>query len=271
MIDLSNEIYALESNRDENRLLVQNSGDGGDSLQRNSHEAILRGLARAYNGNPSLFFNQAVMNQFEVGFGLYVRHPDKSKWYSNPNNCSRDQIGIAAQSMVVTQDTARLWRLTLRILSRFGFMQNYYMGTDVPTREEVNKTVSLRWPKFIRSHIVTLKTKIAPYRIPDIITPGMIATIIRGLNLWILYPALLFLDIFMLGDLYFRKKNVWDIDNMTASQIMIANYKYPTPVARLVKRMYAQTDYKERIANYYKDGIPPLGDMYVKVAKEIIG
>jgi hypothetical protein len=81
----------------------------------------------------------------------------------------------------------------------------------------------------------------------------------------------LFLDLFLLGDLYFRKKNSWDYDNMLASQIMVSNFRYKTPFSVLAKKLYAKTNYKETIVNYYDGGLPLLGELYVLVSKQLIG
>lgn len=246
MSDISNIIVNIEDYKDNWDVVVQKNKDGGDALQRNSHYWLLRKLA--LDDQPfSLNLYNKTMNTFEVGYGIYIRHPDKSKWYSNPKNCSRDQVSIAILSMVVMNDVVRLKRVAMDLLKRCGFHRNTQDGiTGKPV-------------------------------MPDIVSPSELTSILRGLNTWILYPLIAFLDIGMLLDvLYFRKNNLYDYDNMLASQILVANSKYPTSLSKLSRYFYKRTDYKQRITDYYsesagKNGIEPLGELYNVVNTKLIG
>lgn len=225
-------------------LIVQEDSDGGDSLQRNSHYFILLRLAGVPKDQLKEHYRQ-IMNQFEIKFGIYRRHPDPDKWYSDTRNTSRDQISIAIQSMVMMSDWKRLLRVTLMLVLRLGFHQNYKNGWGEPGT-----------------------------KLPDWLTIGEISMILRGLLGPLSVIPNTILDIFAFGDLYFRKKQVWDYDNMLASQILISKHVYPTIFSKLIAKFYKKTDYIARIEHYhgttgeYKNGIPPLGELYSVVAQE---
>lgn len=238
-------LQKLEAYKDAWDIITQKDLDGGDSLQRNSHYWILRKLSGINDPFWKVMYKKT-MDNFEIEPGVYMRHPNKNRWYSNPKNCSRDQLSIAILSMVACEDKPRLKRVALDLLKRFGFHRNIEDGV----------TGSLRTP--------------------DIIVPAELASILRGLNWWLLYPIITVLDIGLLLDLLFRKKTIWDYDNMLASQILIANYKYPTLFSWLSKQLYKRTDYKERISNYYSEangqnGIEPLGELYNVINERDIG
>lgn len=265
-------------------LVVQNDHDGGDSLQRSATYLNLRHFADVDPYGLNIPIYREMIKQFEVKPGVYVRHPNKDKWYSNPNNCSRDQMAIAVLSMGLYKDTQALNRVMFSLIKRFGFFQNHHMGTGVPTRNDVefklNQSGLFRiLPNFIKNPIINFKTKIAPYRFPDILSPLFVSSVIRAYGNFLGYPILVLLDLFMLADvIHFRKLNLWDADNMLAQNVMYANELMPTFVSRLAKRLYAKTDYKFQLANYHckplESGITnckPLGELYVEVCKARIG
>lgn len=267
----------LKNYTDKFGLITNADKDSGDALQRNSTYLILLKLMESdiHGLSAQEYVNK--LSKFEVKSGTYVRNPDPDKWYSNPNNCSRDQISLAAYAMCLYKDKHRMNRLLCAMAKRGFLFQNYHMGTDVPTLEQVDKTVSKLWPSFLRKPILNIKHNISPYRIPDIMTPSFVSTIIRTYKCYPLYPLLLLLDIFPLLDvLHFRKGNLWDSDNMLASQILTFDEVMTTPWIKLAKKLYKKTDYKQRILNYYfKDNqldlCKPLGELYVEILKIRIG
>lgn len=275
MIDL---IIDLNKNyTDSYGLITHKDGDSGDGLQRNATYHILKKLlSNDYYGLDIELYRTA-MDKFEVKPGIYVRHPDVSKWYSNPNNCSRDQISIALLAMCMFNDTARVNRFVLALIKRFGFFQNHHMGTDVETLEQVQAGLSQKLPEFCKLPIAKILQKIKQYRIPDVPTPSVISSILRSYRSYFFYPALIAIDLFLLLDvLVFRKNNPWDADNMLAANILVANTVMRTPISMLAMSLYKKTDYKEKIYDYYTlqgttDLCKPLGMLYTRICKALIG
>lgn len=274
MIDL---ILDLNKNyTDSYGLITHKDGDSGDGLQRNATYHILKKLLTNDYYGLDIEAYRTSMDKFEVSPGIYVRHPDTSKWYSNPNNCSRDQISIALLAMCMFNDTARVNRFVLALIKRFGFFQNHHMGTGVQTIEEVEASTSKKIILF-RDLYIKIKQKVIQYRIPDVPTPSVITSILRSYRSYFFYPTILVLDLFLLLDvLVFRKNNTWDVDNMLAANILVANEVMKTPISMLAKYLYKKTDYKQRIYDYFTlhgttDLCKPLGMLYTRVCKALIG
>lgn len=125
-----------------------------------------------------------------------------------------------------------------QILRRVGFHQNFLRGTDDPER---------RW------------------KCPDILTPHQLSVTIRGLRWWWAYPLLYVLDLAFLADLILRRRQTWDYDNMLAQNFFFAVIRYPTFIGVLAYSIYENTDFLERIDNYYaaeNNGIPPMAELY---------
>lgn len=226
----------LEKNTGKDGLIKQLDGDQGDTCQREGLFIALLALSgENYLANERL---QYALSKLQVEPGVYRRASDPDKWYSNPNNLSRDQRAMLELAMAACGDKKTLKEAMLYILSRGGFHQNVHPGTDVP--EDMRKT-------------------------PDIVSPGELGVYIRGLNLKFLYPILMLLDIGLIADIYLRSK--WDGANMTVINIMYANHKYPTIFSKLAAKLMPIQDMKEEITTYYsakKNGIPDLGELYVK-------
>src|SRR5437868_12480104 len=86
-------------------VIVQKDMDGGDSLHREGMYAFGKKLSEKIRYEPDTHqvyvekkllrrpaAEDDIMNQFEVEPGIYVRHPDRAKWYSNLDTTSRDQL-----------------------------------------------------------------------------------------------------------------------------------------------------------------------------------
>lgn len=228
-------------------LICQNDRDQGDTCQR---EGLLISLLALQNSTRSLAKGRyfKVIQHLKVAPGIYRRNSDPNHWGSNPNNLSRDQRSMLEIAMASVGDTLELKGAAKYIFKRFGFHQNTHPGTDGD-----------RW------------------KIADIVSPSELAVYIRGLNLWYLRPALYFLDIGLLLDIYFRKNRLWDADNMLTMNILYATNKYPTCLAKLaaLKHNGSNPDPMVQIEKYYtnedNNGIPPLGDMYIDIAEMSYG
>lgn len=82
-------------------VIVQKDMDGGDTLHREGLYAFGQKIRYDYFNNAVILEGpiarrpdsiQNIMDRFEVAPGIYVRHPDPSRWYSNPDATSRDQL-----------------------------------------------------------------------------------------------------------------------------------------------------------------------------------
>lgn len=230
-----------------NGLLCQKDFDQGDTANRTGIYYTLLALIDAHDDDKGRLVAggfRADLDKLTASDGVFRRANDASRWYSWPGCFSRDQHATLILAAAANKDKRSLWNLTKRFFLRLGFHQNTYdMGAD-------SKRV-----------------------IPDILSPGEITTIIRGFRLYPLYPVLCILDVLLCADNYFRKNNLWDADNLIAARLMYDLKNMPTPGTFLNRYFYRKTDYKARILNNYaaeNNGIPPLGELYVNVATELL-
>lgn len=108
----------------------------------------------------------------------------------------------------------------------------------------------------------------------DLPSPGQIAGLIRACQSKALYPLLFLLDLLMFADLYFRKRQLWDYDNMLFMQMATAQQVMPTAAAKLAWTQYMKTDWRERVRYYHEttaiiNGCDPVYKYYRAVADKI--
>lgn len=119
--------------RDSFGLIAQSPADnrdGGDSAHR---------LGVFYYGLWELFKDQPLVEEkiyqdfktdlakITIGPGQFVRHPDPTKWYSNPNNFTRDQsipLIVALGAFNRPADQSILWSNLHNVLHNGGFFPN---------------------------------------------------------------------------------------------------------------------------------------------------
>jgi hypothetical protein len=251
----------LEPFRDVCGAIVQRDLDGGDSAYRHALLICLLVLnkqtARAKTEYALLIKNN------KAGFGLWRRHWAANKWYSNPNNFSRDQFQKVMLAMLLMRDYKNIFQTLLMQLLRLTFHQNIHKGTDC--------------------------TGIKCYKIPDLLGVSQIIMTLRAFPMfftvliWALcgfkpwaftyyYLILHVVDLSFFADLYFRKKQTWDYDSLMCVELMYATTKMPTIVSILAKEQYKKSDYQERINYNYcgnTNDICPLGVYYNLTAQEI--
>src|SRR4051812_16167086 len=99
-------------------LISQQDGDVGDSLHREGMYAFGRWLRydsasgiAVVSEPPARRDPAAIMSKFEIAPGIYVRHPDPSRWSSDPATTSRDQLVPLITYCAAYEDYERLWRL----------------------------------------------------------------------------------------------------------------------------------------------------------------
>jgi len=222
-------------------LIVQQDGDGGDTLQREGMYAFgkwLRYNSRTntvvINEPPERRDPKKVMDKMEIKPGIYVRHPDPTKWYSNPKTTSRDQLVPVLAYCAAYEDYPRLWRLFKATAKRGMFSQNIKRAGEGHREFKVPDTWIGHLSLFIRAG----GWYTAPF-----------------------YPVLLLTDtISFTGTLLhqipvhfeqtakrFRFKEPKDVDDNNAIiyHLMAAKFK-PTPISWLHRQFYGLT----RRANY---------------------
>lgn len=254
--------------------LGQRDGDQGDSSQRDALAYALLALLKAptdHLGRPLAQGYEETVKLHEASPGLYRRSPDPSYWGYNPNNLSRDQHSILRIAMGANKDTKRVKESFFMMAKRFAFHQNYHIGTDVPEVKPKSVIFMIKVYKFFTGKDTDY------WKVPDIMTPAEVASGIRSLNLWVLFPLLVVLDLFLLLDLVLRVvglSKLWDSDNMGALTMLYSYKKMCTPVSWLAMKLYKRTDFMARIKNYYSEdnganGIVPLYELYKLAYEEL--
>lgn len=126
-------------NFDENNLIVQADGDGGDTAQRTGMYYLGLYIRSEYLGLDNLGYGFSTRQDFEnaltlleVKPGIYVRHP--TQW-NDPNDFSRDQQTPLVIAMGFYKMTSRLTRLYSAQRRRFF---SKYQNKDFPTPEHMN-------------------------------------------------------------------------------------------------------------------------------------
>ena len=217
-------------------LIVQRDGDGGDTLQREGMYAFGKWLRYNQAGNTVVIADEparrdpaAVMDKLEVKPGIFVRHPDPNKWYSNPATTSRDQLVPVFAYCAAYEDYPRLWRLFKAAVKRGFFAQN---TTRAGAGHKANK-------------------------MPDTMI-GHLGLFIRAGGYWTVpfYPWLIVTDsVDLLGTLiqqipvhweqtkrrlrFYEPRDV-DDNNAIIQHLLAANFK-PTPISWLNRQLYATT------------------------------
>ncbi len=217
-------------------IIVQQDGDGGDSLHREGMYAFGKWLR--YDESQNTFFisdpperqdPKKIIDKFEVRPGIFVRHPDPQKWYSNPDTTSRDQLVPLIAYCGAYQDYPRLWRLFKNTVKRGFFAQNTVRAGDGQTDKKIPDTMVFHLGLFIRS---------------------------GGIWTMPLYPLLFVTDTLdMLGTLVsliplhwektnkrLRMREPRDVDdnNTIIAHLLAVKFK-PTPISWLHRQLYSLT------------------------------
>jgi hypothetical protein len=229
-------------------IICQTNGDEGDSLQRTGTYYLLS----YYLQDDDKYREQLVrdLSLLEVPHGYWARSADIMKWYGDYRYTSRDQLSIAMAACAGLGCTKELGAMAGLLGRNRGFHTNIYRNGIAPS-EQTPKT-------------------------PDIISPEQLAAIIRGNQLWALYPFLIFLDISLLFMVvYGRTLNLWDADNMLLSHLVLAHMKMSTPISWLARKIYG-TKAVSILRSLYKyqsaelNGIPPFFDLQKLALRKLI-
>lgn len=203
--------------RDDFGLLTQ-SKDGGDSANRLG--IYYFGLYLIYKDTEYLpeikeSFNKE-LEKVTVGPGVFVRHPDKAEWYSNPRNFSRDQTIPLIVSMGALDRKDQVKENFKRLIKNFGFFPN----------------ILKNW---------TNQRK----RVSDFAGPGHISTYLRALDYKAAYPILLISDVGLFVGASIRvvysyadPSDTGD-DLNTTLMLLQSEQVMPTPLSKLAILIYS--------------------------------
>lgn len=218
-------------------VIVQKDMDGGDTLHREGMYAFGKKISYSQLENKvfiesSLLRRPAsseIIDKFEVSPGIYVRHPDPNKWYSNPDTTSRDQLIPVIAYCAAYEDYPRLWRLFKATAQRGLFAQNLIRIGEGETEKKIPDPMHLNLAQFIRA---------------------------GGWWTAPLYPLLFIFDTIELAGtllsalpLHFkddhwvprwRNENDVDDNNVVVQHLLAAIYK-PTPISELNRYVYSVT------------------------------
>jgi hypothetical protein len=142
----------FDNYRDKFGLLVKKDGDGGDT----AHTTGVYYSILAFIGQPesAKFAVDAADLRFHLG--RFMRHPDPSKWYSNPNNFTRDQNNPLICAAVLNNNLMLIFEILRERSRRFYFHFNdesgdQFTGTiknpmpDAPAPVEFGLYASVGW------------------------------------------------------------------------------------------------------------------------------
>ena len=214
----------------------ENGGDGGDTCHR-MYTVYLRQEICNDNGYYNVIIDglsspDDTQQLLEIKKGIYVRHPDKTKWSSDPWCTSRDQLiaPLCYHSYMSyhgwNNNRVHLKDLFIACLKRGMFAQNIHSNWGEPG-----------------THL------------PDLMNPDLWTAFIRGSKMlpYILYPLLFCLDFFVListilqiwgpsvpdGTLKFRWQQPDDVDDDNRHNIlMLAQHTLDTPLSYLSRKLF---------------------------------
>lgn len=236
--------------------------DGGDAAHRTA--IFYYGLYLLFEKNENELKNIKAhflqdLKKLRNGPGRYVRHPDTEKWYSNPNNFSRDQNTPLIIALGAFGETAEITANLGQIIDSFNFYPNKLKNW---TNEE----------------------KVFPYDFRDLAPPSDWGMYIRALNEKNYNHLLYFTDLQLLGNAltrivisYYDPKDTSDDINYTL-QLLQADRVMPTFISKFSKWLYSRfrkttslNGYPEKVngvdsawAYYfeYDEVRPPLNKIY---------
>lgn len=212
--------------RDKYGLITQldESMDGGDAAHRAG--VFYFGLYLKFKDSPaelkevrSKFLTD--LNKLKISTGKFVRHPDPSKWYSNPDNFSRDQTMSLIIALGAFNEVKEVQANFDQLISSNGFFPNKLKNW---TNEE----------------------KHLPFDYRDISAPSDWGMYIRALKKKEYYLALYFADLQLLGNAlvrivisYFDDRDTSDDVNFTLL-LLQSELSMPTFISRSSAWIYSK-------------------------------
>lgn len=217
---------------DEYGLPCQVEGDysfgGGDTANRIGLIGVANALAKGIHTvgvevdeeQGSAMVN-SMLSKVEIIPGIMVRHPEPTKWWSEPRFFSRDQQSAVVIGAGFANNKALVKRLLVKHLKRFGLYQNF----------QINKTDVDGKKKLVQG---------------DVATPEHFNFYLRALKLYPLYPLLLLGDLFTLfNSLIIIFKSFIDADDTSndlnhIASLLQSKKVMPTPISWLARKVYVK-------------------------------
>lgn len=251
---------------DKRKLIVQpTDGDGGDSCQRMGfyHAGLVMRakkepmIIHKYPYSRKEHYEYALIQlQHSSKKGIYCRHPDPEKWYSDFDRLSRDQATPMVIAMGLYGMKKRLFWFLLKHILRLGFFTNtkrngIYKNEDEHTRKAPG------WLKWDYS-----------WKLPDIAGPEFWGFYIRGFRLFPLYPLLFVCDLgTLIGSLIRRFNDDVDVLNHVCASVY-AQHIMPTPISWLVSKVNSADELSWKMKTYFRRSKGPSG--FATLYKELL-
>jgi hypothetical protein len=216
--------------------------DGGDSCAHGC--AILYGnyIVSTPPNIPQINLN-AYTHNLDRPHG-YVRHPDPTKWYSNPKTFSRDQL-TPLLCLLGLVHSIRLFDLFVEHLKRgLCFAWNTQQDNNIPG-----------------------------WKLPDVTGPDIWGAWIRAFRIYPLWPLLLVFDIpTLVGSMIYRTG--LSSSTIQMNQVLMTDFStrvMPTPTSWLAKKIYGKTTPINALNQNWGDATPfnpPVNQYLVPVIEE---
>lgn len=228
------------------RLQIDGSLDGGDTLANESTR---------YFFSPHFHYPEN-LKMLEPAPGTFIRHPDITKWYSEPNRLSRDQIRsyLTACTMKGERDGPRRFSRNHR--------QRFYLFMPNTKRNGATKENHGQVYKYRNGRPIKRNYNWKP---GDFTGPEFWAILIRSTWNRNLIWALPILDLSTLATAMFHKLSPPSNDIRNRLQIIIsANERHPTWASRLAKSLYSREFFAKRVIEFWqKDPYEPPMDSFI--------
>ena len=216
-------------------MVVTNEKDGGDSCAHGM--AIMYGCA-VTKTTPPLNPDTYISKLESSDKGRYRRHPDQTKWYSNTNTLSRDQLTPLLCYMGLVKHPGRVALFLRHLLKCLLLTWN--------TRENGATSANgyLSWPANLKFFFGINIPANPTYsmKLPDLTGPEIWACWIRAFRLWPLYPLLMIFDIQTLigciQNRYFPSTNI-QMNNVITTDF--STRIMPTPTSLLARKIYGKS------------------------------
>lgn len=227
---------------DQYGIYIQADSDGGDACHRTGLAATLHFLLGDKIKAREICL--VIVNKLMVSPGIFVRHPHPlpdCEWQAEPRCTSRDQASRAILAFCVAGFKKAILSWLWAMAKRGFFHQNNMVA-------ETGK-----------------------WKMPDVMGIGEVTNVIRGLDLWLLYPVLLVLDLNLLISFIVRKP--WDGASLVCPDIVYSYRKFPTPFSIIAYKVLTNDSQwcAEAVNNHSpgNNGCVELMDLFIELRGEI--
>lgn len=235
--------------------LIQAAGDGGDTCANEGTYWFCQGLGIEVEDREITF--SEMLSWIERPAGQFVRHPDTSRWYSEPDRLSSDQARSMLAACAVQGEGGR------KAAARFAcahwcrgllFMTN--TRRNGATRENHGQVYKQVDGKDVRRDY--------SWKLPDVTGPEFWALLIRATRSRWLRWLLPLLDISSLLSAIVSRANLHpDVRNRIQLSVL-GTHVWPTRCSKLAAKLYAKGPLIESARAFW--GVPwePPMDVYLE-------